>query len=51
MIIKDHISFFAPSPLRGKNIDEFGLRFPDMCKAYNPKLVEKYFNSQTLKYY
>lgn len=40
MIIKDHISFFAPSPLRGKNIDEFGLRFPDMCKAYNPKLVE-----------
>lgn len=40
MIIKDHISFFAPSPLRGKNINEFGLRFPDMSKAYSPKLIE-----------
>jgi len=40
MIIKDHISFFAPSPLRGRNINEFGLRFPDMSKAYSPDLVE-----------
>lgn len=40
MIIKDHISFFAPSPLRGKNISELGLRFPDMSKAYSPKLIE-----------
>lgn len=40
MIIKDHISFFAPSPLRGKNFDEFGLRFPDMTEAYSKNLRE-----------
>ncbi|NMB32997.1 MAG: purine-nucleoside phosphorylase [Clostridium sp.] len=40
MIIRDHISFFAPSPLRGKNVDEFGFRFPDMSKAYDPGLIE-----------
>jgi len=39
MLIKDHISFFAPSPLRGKNIDEFGPRFPDMSEAYSKKLI------------
>ena len=39
MIIKDHISFFAPSPLRGENIDEFGPRFPDMSEAYSKKLI------------
>lgn len=40
MIIRDHISFFAPSPLRGKNFDEFGVRFPDMSEAYSKKLRE-----------
>ena len=40
MIIKDHIRFFAPSALRGANIDEFGVRFPDMSKAYNPELIQ-----------
>jgi purine-nucleoside phosphorylase len=40
MIIRDHISFFAPSPLRGKNLSEFGVRFPDMSQAYDRKLVE-----------
>ncbi|HHV99266.1 MAG TPA: purine-nucleoside phosphorylase [Clostridiaceae bacterium] len=39
MLITDHISFFAPSPLRGANIDEFGPRFPDMCEAYSKKLI------------
>lgn len=39
MIIKDHISFFAPSPLRGENIEEFGPRFPDMSEAYDRKLI------------
>jgi purine-nucleoside phosphorylase len=41
MIITDHISFFIPSPLVGKNIDEFGPRFPDMGEAYNRELVAK----------
>ncbi|MCX7709959.1 MAG: purine-nucleoside phosphorylase [Clostridia bacterium] len=40
MLIKDHISFFAPSPLRGRNISEFGVRFPDMSEAYNKSLIE-----------
>jgi purine-nucleoside phosphorylase len=40
MIIKDHISFFAPSPLRGSNIKEFGVRFPDMTEAYTCELIK-----------
>ena len=40
MIIKDHIGLFGPSPLRGKNIKEFGPRFNDMSEAYNKKLIE-----------
>lgn len=38
MLIKDQISFFVPSPLRGPNIDELGARFPDMSKIYDPEL-------------
>jgi purine-nucleoside phosphorylase len=40
MLIKDHISFFAPSPLRGRNIKEFGTRFPDMSEAYSKQLLQ-----------
>jgi len=40
MIITDHIGFFAPSPLRGKNMEEFGVRFPDMCGVYDLQLQE-----------
>ena len=38
MLIKDHIGLFAPSPLRGPNLDEFGPRFKDMSEVYNRKL-------------
>lgn len=38
MMIKDHISSFVPSPLRGKNIDELGTRFPDMSQVYDRDL-------------
>ncbi len=41
MIIKDHINAFPEHPLRGKNIDEFGERFPDMSETYNKELIEK----------
>ena len=41
MIIRDHINLFPDSPLRGKNIDELGPRFPDMSKAYDKGLVAK----------
>ena len=40
MLIKDHISCFAPNPLIGANIDELGCRFPDMSKVYDPQLQE-----------
>ncbi len=40
MLITDHISFFAPSPLRGRNLGEFGARFPDMCNAYDDGLIK-----------
>lgn len=37
ILIKDHISAF-PNPLIGKNLGEFGPRFPDMSCAYDPRL-------------
>ncbi len=35
VLIRDHISFFCPSPLRGPNMDEFGPRFKDMTEVYS----------------
>jgi purine-nucleoside phosphorylase len=39
MIIKDHVSFFTPNPLIGKNIAELGPRFPDMSEPYKRSLI------------
>lgn len=41
MIIKDHISFFTPNPLIGKNVAELGPRFPDMSEPYKKSLIQK----------
>lgn len=41
MIIRDHISFFTPNPLIGKNNAEFGPRFPDMSEPYRKDLIQK----------
>lgn len=41
MIIRDHISFFTPNPLIGKNMAEFGPRFPDMSEPYKRSLIAK----------
>ncbi len=38
MLITDQISNFVPSPLIGANIEELGVRFPDMSEIYNKKL-------------
>ena len=38
MLIEDHINFFPEHPLRGKNFEELGTRFPDMSEAYDKKL-------------
>lgn len=40
MLITDHVSAFVPNPLRGQNIEELGLRFPDMTCAYDTGLRE-----------
>lgn len=39
VIIKDHINML-PNPLIGRNLDEFGPRFPDMTCAYDLQLQE-----------
>ena len=40
MLITDHISCFAKNPLIGANIDELGVRFPDMTEVYNHELCD-----------
>lgn len=41
MIIRDHINLFPEHPLRGKNFEELGVRFPDMSEAYSKELIKK----------
>ena len=38
MLITDHINLYPDNPLIGKNLDDFGPRFPDMSEAYSKKL-------------
>lgn len=38
MVISDHIKLNGDSPLRGKNIPEFGPRFFDVTRMYTPEL-------------
>jgi purine-nucleoside phosphorylase len=40
MLISDHINFMGANPLRGPNVDELGVRFPDMSEAYPHSLRE-----------
>ena len=38
MCIEDHINLFPDSPLRGRNLDALGGRYPDMCEPYDVEL-------------
>ncbi len=40
MIITDHINLFPENPLRGKNYNELGTRFPAMTEAYNREFIK-----------
>lgn len=41
MIIEDHIDLTKENPLTGKNLDEFGGRFPDMSEPYERKMIDE----------
>jgi purine-nucleoside phosphorylase len=40
MIIEDHINMQPDNPLRGRNNDEFGERFPDMSAPYDKEMID-----------
>ena len=40
MLITDQIKIFMESPLRGENLPEFGVRFPDSSHLYTPALQD-----------
>lgn len=39
MVITDHMHLFEDNPLRGKNYDELGPRFPDMSEPYSEEYI------------
>lgn len=40
VILDDHINLMGVNPLVGPNDDRLGPRFPDMCRPYDPELLE-----------
>jgi purine-nucleoside phosphorylase len=41
MVIDDHINLMSGNPLVGLNDDALGPRFPDMCRPYDPALIDR----------
>ncbi|WP_276089810.1 purine-nucleoside phosphorylase [Pedobacter sp. JY14-1] len=44
MVICDHINLQPESPLRGRNDEDMGPRFPDMSQPYNRQLISRALN-------
>ncbi|MBK7522890.1 MAG: purine-nucleoside phosphorylase [Saprospiraceae bacterium] len=40
VLINDHINFLPDNPLRGRNDERIGLRFPDMMVTYCPETIQ-----------
>jgi purine-nucleoside phosphorylase len=41
MILADHVNLTGENPLVGENLDEWGLRFPDMGRVYDAELADR----------
>lgn len=41
MVLSDHINLLPENPLRGKNLDELGPRWPDMFETYDKSMVNE----------
>ena len=39
MLVTDHINLTGTNPLIGPNVDSWGIRFPDMTRAYDETLI------------
>ncbi|MEP2023516.1 MAG: purine-nucleoside phosphorylase [Reichenbachiella sp.] len=40
MVINDHINLQTENPLTGKNLNELGVRFPDMSEPYEQSMID-----------
>ena len=41
MIVNDHINLLPENPLTGTNLDDFGVRFPDMSEPYDLRMIDQ----------
>lgn len=47
MLIQDHLNLMGDNPLRGPNLAELGVRFPDLTEAYHKDCLEVFRKAAT----